>query len=102
MMNKPFLIEIRLKGKSKQIIKKLIYDIFYKFHIKGQVKHRVVPHVTLFGSFNCKSIKSVIRCIHEVGSEYSRLEYEIDGFDYFELKKNFFLLQLLQEKTQYF
>ncbi len=88
-MIRPYLIEIRLMGEPKHLAKKLIYDIFHKFRVQGQVRKRPVPHVTLFGPFGCKSIREVIHTIGEVGSEYKQLEYRIDGFDYFELKKKF-------------
>jgi len=88
-MEKPFLIEIRMMGDMKKISRKLIYDIYHKFHVRGSVKHRPVPHISLFGPFRCKSINNVINTIGEVGSEYSKLEYQVDGFDYFELKKKF-------------
>lgn len=86
-MEKPFLIEIRIMGDMKEASRKLIYDIYHKFQVRGSVKHRPVPHITLFGPFRCKSINDVINTIGEAGSEYSKLGYQVDGFDYFEQKK---------------
>jgi len=88
-MEKPLLIEIRMMGDMKKLSKKLIYDIYHNFRVRGSVKHRPVPHISLFGPFGCKSIKDVLNAIGEVGSEYSELGYDVDGFDYFELKKKF-------------
>ncbi|MBT7253289.1 MAG: DnaJ domain-containing protein, partial [Candidatus Nitrosopelagicus sp.] len=98
-MLKPYLIEIRLMGETKDLTKKLIYDIFHKFKVRGQIRKKPVPHVTLFGPFGCKSIREVIHAIGEVGSEYKELEYGIDGFDFFELKKKFLFITTSTKKN---
>ena len=101
-MEKPFLIEIRIMGDLKEISKKLIYDIYHKFHVRGSVKHRPVPHITLFGPFRCRTINDVINAIGEVGAGYSELEYYVDGFDYFELKKKFLVFTTSVKKNVIF
>ncbi len=101
-MEKPFLIEIRITGDLKEISKKLIYDIYHKFHVRGSIKHRPVPHITLFGPFRCMSIHNVIGAISDVGSKYSELEYHVDGFDYFELKKKFLVFTTSVKKNVIF
>src|SRR3990172_11305735 len=98
-MEKPFLIEIRIMGDIKKISRKLIYDIYNKFHVRGNVKHRPLPHISLFGPFRCRSIYEVVNAIGQVGSEYSELKYQIDGFDYFELKKKFLFLTTSTKKN---
>ena len=95
----PYLIEIRLMGETKHITRKLIYDIFHKFRVKGQMRKRPVPHVTLFGPFSTRSIRQVIHSIQEVGSEYSELGFEVDGFEYFELKKKFLFITTSSRKN---
>ena len=79
-------------NESKEITKKLIYDISKKFHVQNVTRKKVVPHITLFGPFTTKSIRDVINSIGEIASKYSSLEYEIDGFDYFESKKKFLFI----------
>ncbi len=98
-MEKPFLIEIRIMGDIKKISRKLIYDIYHKFHVKGNVKHRPVPHISLFGPFRCRSIYNVVNAIGQVGSEYSELKYQVDGFDYFEQKKKFLFVTTSTRKN---
>lgn len=98
-MLRPYLIEIRLMGESKHLARQLIYDLFHKFRVRGQVNKRPVPHVTLFGPFACRDIRLVIHDIGEVGSQYSELLYEIDGFDYFELKKKFLFITTASKKN---
>ena len=86
-------------SEPKHMARQLIYDVFHKFRVRGQVKHRPVPHVSLFGPFGCRSIREVIHTIGEVGSEYSELPYGIDGFDYFELKKKFLFITTSTRKN---
>jgi len=85
-------------GESKHLARQLIYDIHRKFRVMGQVRKRPVPHVTLFGPFGCRNIRQVIHDIREVGAEYSELEYGINGFDYFELKKKFLFITTSSKK----
>lgn len=86
-------------GDVKNISRKLIYDIYHKFHVRGNVKHRPVPHISLFGPFRCKSIFEVVNAIGQVGSQYSELKYSIDGFDYFEIKKKFLFVTTSTKKN---
>lgn len=88
-MENPFLIELRLRGEPKIISKKLIFDIYKKFRVRGVVRKRPVPHVSLFGPFYSKSIYEVKQVIKKIGDDYSQFNYEISGFDYFEQKKGF-------------
>jgi 2'-5' RNA ligase len=61
-----------------------------------------VPHITLFGPFRCRSISNVINAIVEVGSGHSELGYNVEGFDYFELKKKFFVFTTSVKKNVIF
>ena len=97
-MDTPYLIEIRIRGNIGDLCKKLIFDIHQNFHVRGMVRKRPVPHFTLFGPFGCRSIKNVIEVIKDVGSDYSKLEYQVKGFDYFELKKKFLFLTTSTKK----
>lgn len=101
-MERPFLIEVRLMGETKHIARRLVYDIYHKFHVRGSVLHRPVPHVSLFGPFGCKSLREVIHCIGEVGSKYTELGYSLDGFDYFESKKKFLFITTSSRKNVIF
>ena len=86
-------------GETKHITRKLIYDIYHKFHVKGAVKRRPVPHVSLFGPFRCKSIRVVLQGIKEIGADYSKLDYDVDGFDYFDSKKKFLFITTSTKKN---
>jgi len=88
----PYLIELRLRDNAKIVTKKLIFDIYNKFGVRGSVRKRPVPHVSLFGPFNTKSVYAVKQIMKSVGNNYSSLNYEISGFGYFENKKRSFLI----------
>lgn len=100
-METPYLIEIRIRGDIRDLCKKLIFDIYHKFRVRGMVRKRPVPHITLFGPFGCRSIKNVIETIKEVGQDYSKLEYQVNGFDYFELKKKFLFITTSRKNVIY-
>lgn len=98
-MEKPYLIEIRIRGDISDLCKKLIFDIYHKFHVNGMTRKRPVPHISLFGPFGCKSIRDVISVIAETGKDYSKIEYQVKGFDYFELKKKFLFITTSTRKN---
>lgn len=91
-MSYPYLIEFRLRDEAKDITKKLIFDIYNKFGVRGSVKSRPVPHISLFGPFHTRSIRDVKHIMKTVGKNFSQLDYEISGFDYFERKKRSWLI----------
>jgi 2'-5' RNA ligase len=86
-MSYPYLIELRLREDVRNVTKKLIFDIYNNFGVRGAVRKRPVPHVSLFGPFDTKSIHDVIDIMRRVGNKYSSLDYEVSGFGYFERKK---------------
>ncbi len=98
-MSGEYLIEIRIRGDIRDLCKKLIYDIFYKFRVSNVASKRPVPHISLFGPFDCKSIKPVIHEIKKTGKNYTKLEYKVSGFDYFELKKKFLFITTSTKKN---
>jgi 2'-5' RNA ligase len=98
-VDRPYLIEIRIRGDTRDICKQLIYDIYHRFKVRGMVRKRPVPHITLFGPFGCRSIRAVIDAIRETGQNYSKLEYAVDGFDYFESRKKFLFITTSSRKN---
>ncbi len=98
-MDRPFLIEIRMRGDISDLCKKLIFDIYRKFRVSGMVRTRPVPHITLFGPFSCRYIKDVIQAIKVTGKDHTKLEYQVKGFDYFELKKKFLFITTSSRKN---
>ena len=101
MKTKPYLIELRLRGEAKAVTKKLIFDIYKKFHVRGAVKKRPVPHVSLFGPFNTRSVYEIKQIMTRVGKNYSSLNYEISSFGYFDIKKRSFLIPRKKKNVIY-
>lgn len=76
-----YLIEFRFFGKSKQEIKKLIYDLNYKFRLG---KHRAVPHISLATIVkNCNESR-LISDFNELCSNAPFMNFEVRGFDCFD------------------
>jgi len=98
-MKKPYLIELRLDGTAKSVTRNLTYNIAKKFHVKGNIRKRPVPHVTLFGPFYTRQISDVIQSIKDIGIQFSSLDYKVDGFNYFEKKKTFLKIPVGKRKS---
>lgn len=77
-----------MRGVPRYVVQENIWKIARKFLVRGAVKKRPVPHVTLFGPFRTHSIKSVIRTIVDVAKQYDSFSYEIDGFGNFDYDDN--------------
>ena len=80
----PYLMECRLYDDVKHEARDLIHDVARRFGVRGAVRHRPVPHVTLFGPFGTRNIGKVKGIMADVGPSYGKLRYELDGFGYFE------------------
>lgn len=78
-----FLIEYRLHGYAKHFAKGLIFDISKKYHVKGVTRHKVVPHITLYGPARTYDMRSVISTVQSIGQKYTLVPFKIKGFDYF-------------------
>ena len=88
-----------MMGQPKHMARELIYDIHKKFRVHGAVRFRPVPHMSLFGPFDCRAIREVIHSIGESAEKFSELHYDIEGFDYFELKKKFLFITTSSRKN---
>ena len=79
-----YLIEGRLHGFAKRYARALIWEIANKFNVRGAVKYRPVPHITLAGAFTTHNVKEVVREIKEIGEKYEPVKFKIKGFDWFD------------------
>lgn len=78
-----FLIELRLHGDAKDYAKVLIYDIGKKFRVKGAIKERPVPHITLYGPSEADNIKGIVSEVDRIARNYTLVPFQIKGFGYF-------------------
>ena len=75
-----YLLEFRLSGSARDLVKQLAFDVSAKFHVKGVTDRRVVPHVTLVGPFSATDEKRLVRTLDEVANDYDLVTFKLDGF----------------------
>lgn len=78
-----YLIEFRFHGYAKRYLKKVIFEVARRFHVKGVTRKRPVPHISLAGPFETKDIKRVIRDVESVAKNYNLVNFKLRGFGYF-------------------
>jgi len=78
-----FLIELRLHGDAKDYAKQVIYDTAKKFRVKGAIKERAVPHITLYGRSEADNMRSIVSEVERIGRKYTLVPFKIKGFGYF-------------------
>jgi len=78
-----YLIEIRLHGIAKRFTRNLIWDIAKRFRVKGAIKSRPVPHITLAGPFTTNNVGEILKQIEIIGKQFGPVSFCINGFDSF-------------------
>lgn len=66
-----YLIEVRVYGPAKQYARQITYEISRKFGVRGAVKRRVVPHITLYGPFATSNPGLLFSTFQKVCKKYS-------------------------------
>lgn len=79
-----FFIEFRFHGYPKQYLKYLIREVSRKFKVKGGIKKRAVPHMTLYGPSQTTSISNVFAAIEKVGKRHALVPFKVKGFGWFD------------------
>jgi len=82
-----FFIEFRFHGYPKQYQKGLIREVSREFRVKGAIKKRAVPHMTLYGPSKTTSIAKVFAIIEEVCKRYTLVLFKVEGFGCFDGKE---------------
>jgi len=82
-----FYIEFRFHGYSKKYLKDLIEEVASRFGVKGALKYRPVPHMTLYGPFQTTEFQSVFSKIEKVAKRYMLVSFTVYGFDWRDGKK---------------
>lgn len=75
-----FYVECRFRGYPKEYLKGLIGEVARKFRVRGALKHRPVPHMTLYGPAETSSSHSVFSGIEKVARRYKLVQFEICDF----------------------
>ncbi len=76
-----YFIEYRFHGYPKRYLRSLIHEVSKKFSVKGALRNRPVPHMTLYGPFKTKHSYSVFKTIEQVARKYTIVPFRIQGFD---------------------
>lgn len=82
-----FFIEFRFHGYPKQYLKDLIREVSRKFKVRGAIKKRAVPHMTLYGPSQTTNIHKVFAAIEKIGKRYTFAPFKVEGFDWFNGKE---------------
>jgi len=78
-----YLIEFRFHGYAKRYLRRLIFEVARRFHVRGVTRKRPVPHISLAGPFETRDIKRVIRDVENVAKNYNLVNFKLKGFRYF-------------------
>ncbi|MEA2032783.1 MAG: 2'-5' RNA ligase family protein [Euryarchaeota archaeon] len=78
-----YLIEFRFHGYANKYLKRQIFEVARRFHVKGVTRKRPVPHISLAGPFETRDIKRVIRDVEIVAKNYKLVNFKLKGFGYF-------------------
>jgi 2'-5' RNA ligase len=78
-----YLIEFRFHGYAKKYLRRLIFEVARRFHVRGLTRKRPVPHITLAGPFETRDIKRMIRDVESVAKSYKLVNFKLKGFGYF-------------------
>ncbi len=78
-----YLIEFRFHGYARRYLKRLIFEVARRFHVRGVTRKRPLPHITLAGPFETREIERVIRDVESVGKNYNLVNFKLKGFGYF-------------------
>jgi len=79
---KSFYIEFRFHCYPKAYLKGLISEIARKFRVKGALRYRPIPHMTLYGPSQSRSLDSVFYRIEKVAKRYTLVPFSVCDFDW--------------------
>ena len=78
-----YLIQFRFHGYAKRYLKRQIFEVARRFHVKGVTRKRPVPHISLAGPFETRDIERVITDVESVAKNYNLVNFKLKGFGYF-------------------
>jgi len=89
-----YLIENRIYGFAKQYARSLIWHIAKKFKVRGRIRQRPVPHMSLVGGFEAHKINEVISKMKDVCMHYDPIPLQIKGIDFMTSKDGYKVMYL--------
>jgi 2'-5' RNA ligase len=82
-----YFIEFRFQGKAKYEMKKMIYHLDRRFHLKKTKKKRPIPHVTILSPFSTTRQKQLVNDFHNICKNHSLMKFKIRGYGCFNNSK---------------
>jgi 2'-5' RNA ligase len=82
-----YFIEFRFQGKAKHEMKRMIYDIDRKFHLKHTKRKRPIPHVTIVAPFYTNKQKQLVSDFNNICKKHSLIKFKINGYGCFDNSK---------------
>jgi hypothetical protein len=76
-----FYIEFRFHHHPKEYLKSLIKVVANEFRVRGALKYRPVPHMTLYGPSQTRSLDSVFSKIEKVAKRYTKVPFNVSNFE---------------------
>jgi len=77
-----FFVEFRFHSYPKRYLRGLISEVAHRFRVKGAIKYRPVPHMTLYGPSQTAELQSVLSRIENVARKYALVPFSVCGFDW--------------------
>ena len=78
-----YVIEVRILGYSKSVIKKLTATISRTFGIRSLAENDSVPHITLVGPLCTDNEKKLISEVYNVAKKFSLVGFKFNNFGIF-------------------
>lgn len=75
-----YLVEFRLHGSARTYVKELIFEVAKRFAVGGVTRHRVVPHVSIVGSFQTTDERKVINVIERCANNFDLVAFSFNNF----------------------
>lgn len=80
----------------------MIYEVSRRFGVQGVTRHRVVPHVTIVGSFQTTDERKVINAIERCGNNFDLVASRLTALEVLAIWKvliEFWLLTLNHQRS---
>jgi len=82
-----YFIEFRFQGKAKHEMKRMIYDIDRKFHLKHTKRKRPIPHVTIIAPFYTNKQKQLVSDFNNICKKHPLIKFKIEEYRCFSNSK---------------
>ena len=78
-----YIIEVRILGYSKKVIRRLVATIFRTFHLYNPTEDNIVPHITLVGPLETNNVEKLILEVGNIVREFNLIEFKFSNFGIF-------------------